>query len=56
MSFQKDVGVSITIPVQWYMFELHAKEEASQQEHEMISLESCCAIRFNFSMTVEMMW
>ena len=50
MSFQKDVGISIPIPVRWYMFELRVKEEASQNEHGMISLESCCAIGFNFSM------
>ena len=50
MFFQKDVGIPIPIPVRWYMFELRVKEEASQEEHGMISLESCCAIGFNFSM------
>ena len=50
MSFQKDVGIPIPIPVRWYMFELRVKEEASQEEHGMISLESCYAIGFNFSM------
>ena len=53
MSFQKDVGVSIPIPVRWYMFELRVKEEASQHEHGMISLDSCCDIGLNFSMNRE---
>ena len=53
MSFQKDVGISIPIPVRWYMFELRVKEEASQNEHGMISLESCCAIGFKFSLNRE---
>ena len=51
MSFQKDVGVTWPIPVCWYMFELCVKEEASQNEHGMISLVSCCFIGINFSMT-----
>ena len=50
MSFQKDVGVSLPIPVCWYMFELRVKEEASENEHGMISLESCCTIGINFRM------
>ena len=50
MSFQKDVGVSLPIPIRWYMFELRVKEEASENEHGMISLESCCTIGINFSM------
>ena len=50
MSFQKDVGISVPIPVRWYMFELRVKEEASQNEHGMIPLVSCCTIGVNFSM------
>ena len=53
MSFQKDVSISAPIPVRWYMFELRVKEEASQNEHGMISLESCCAIGINLSITGE---
>ena len=50
VSFQKDVDVSKPIPVRWYMFELLVKEQASQEEHGMISLESCCAIGVNLNM------
>ena len=50
IAFQNVVAVPIPIPVRWYMFELRVKEEASQNDHGMISLESCCAIGFNFSM------
>ena len=50
MSFQNDVAVSAPIPVSWYMFELCVKEEASQNQHGMISLESCCEIGINFNM------
>ena len=51
MSFQTNVGISAPIPVRWYMFELRVKEEASQKNHGMITLKSCCAIGINFSMT-----
>ena len=50
MSYQTDIGISLPIPVRWYMFEMRLKEEASQEEHGMISLESCCSIGVNFSM------
>ena len=50
MSYQTDIGISLPIPVSWYMFEMRLKEEASQEEHGMISLESCCSIGVNFSM------
>ena len=51
MSFQMDVGISAPIPVRWYMFELRVKEEASQKNHGMITLNSCCSIGINLSMT-----
>ena len=50
MSCQKDIGITRPIPVCWYMFEMSLKEEASQQEHGMVSLDSCCSIGVNFNM------
>ena len=50
MSYQTDIGISLPIPVRWYMFEMRLKEEASQEEHGMISLETCYTIGVNFSM------
>ena len=41
MSYQNDIGIAAPIPVRWYMFELRLKEEASYEEHGMVSLESC---------------
>ena len=51
MSYQTDIGISLPIPVSWYMFEMRLKEEASQEKHGMISLESCSSIGVNFSMS-----
>ena len=50
MSYQTDIGISLPIPVRWYMFEMRLKEEGSQEEHGMISLETCCSIGVNFIM------
>ena len=50
MSCQKDIGITVPIPVRWYMFEMSLKEEASQQDHGMVSLDSCCSIGVNFNM------
>ena len=50
MSCQKDIGITVPIPVRWYMFEMCLKEEASQQDHGMVSLDSCCSIGVNFNM------
>ena len=50
MSCQKDIALTSPIPVRWYMFEMRLQEEASQEEHGMLSLESCCSIGANFSM------
>ena len=52
MSYQKDIGVDAPIPVRWYMFELRLKEEASQEEHGMVSLESCHRIGGSLGMDV----
>ena len=50
MSRQKDIGITVPIPVRWYMFEMCLKEEASQKDHGMVSLDSCCNIGVNFNM------
>ena len=50
MSHQKDIGITVPIPVRWYMFEMSLKEEASQHEHGMILLDTCCSIGRNYSM------
>ena len=50
MSYQKDIGIAVPIPVRWYMFELRLKEEASQDDHGMISLKSCCGIGVSLGM------
>ena len=50
MSCQKDIALTRPIPVRWYMFEMRLQEEASQEEHGMLSLEACCNIGANFSM------
>ena len=44
MSYQKEIVIAAPIPVRWYMFELRLKEEASQEDHRIISLESCHGI------------
>ena len=41
MSYEKDISIAAPIPVRWYMFELRLKEEASHEDHGIISLESC---------------
>ena len=50
MSYKKDIGIAAPIPVRWYMFELRIKEEASQEEHGMISLEICHGIGVSLGM------
>ena len=48
VSYMSEIGFTIPIPVSWYMFEIRVKEEASQEEHGMLSLESCCNIGDKF--------
>ena len=50
MFYQKDIGIAAPIPVRWYMFELRLKEEASQEKHGIVSLESCCCIGSSLGM------
>ena len=50
MKYQKHIGITIPIPVYYYMFEMRIKEEASQEEHGMISLDSCHSIGVNLGM------
>ena len=50
MSYQKEIAIASPIPVRWYMFELRLKEEASQEDHGIISLESCCGIGVSLGM------
>ena len=50
MSYQKEIAITAPIPVRWYMFELCLKEEASQEDHGIISLESCCGIGVSLGM------
>ena len=50
MKYQKHIGISVPIPVCYYMFEMRIKEEASQEEHGMISLDSCHRIGVNLGM------
>ena len=52
MSYEKDIAIASPIPVRWYMFELRLKTEVSQEEHGMISLESCCSIGVSLGMDV----
>ena len=41
MSCQKHIGITVLIPVRYYMLEMRLTEEASQEEHGMISFDSC---------------
>ena len=50
MSYQRHIGITVPIPVRYYMFEMRLTEEASQEEHGMISLDSCCSIGVNLGM------
>ena len=50
MSCQKNIGITVPIPVCWDMFEMCLKEKVSQQGHGMISLDSYCSIGVNFNM------
>ena len=50
MSYEKDISIAAPIPVRWYMFELRLKEEASQEDHGIISLEFCHGIAGSLSM------
>ena len=47
MSYQKHIGITVPIPVRYYMLGMHLTEEASQEEHGMISFDSCCSIGLN---------
>ena len=50
MKYQKHIGITVPIPVCYYMFEMRIKEEASQEKHGMISLDSCHRIGVNLGM------
>ena len=50
MSYRKYIGITVPIPVSYYMFEMRIAEEASQKEHGMISFDSCCRIGINLGM------
>ena len=50
MSYQKHIGITLPIPVRYYMLEMRITEEASQEEHGMISLDSCYTIGANLGM------
>ena len=50
MSYMSEVGFTVPIPVSWYMFEIRVKEEASLNDHGMLSFESCCNIGDKFEM------
>ena len=53
MSYMSEVGFTVPIPVSWYMFEIRVKEEASKEEHGMLSFESCCSIGDKFEMKTD---
>ena len=50
VSSQSDIRGNINIPVRWYVFDLHMKEEALKETHGMISLESCYNIGHKLGM------
>ena len=50
MSYGRKVAFTVPIPVSWYMFEIRVKEEASLNDHGMLSFESCCSIGDKFEM------
>ena len=50
MSYQKHIGITVPIPVRYYMFEMRLTEEASQEEHIIIPFDSCCSIGVNLGM------
>ena len=52
MFYQKDIAIASPIPVRWYMFELRIKEKASQEEHGIISLESCHSLGVSLGMNI----
>ena len=52
MLYQKDIVIASPIPVRWYMFELCIKEKASQEEHGIISLESCHSFGVSLGMNI----
>ena len=49
-AYQKEIAITAPIPVRWYMFELRLKEEASQEDHGILSLDSCCDIGLSLGM------
>ena len=50
VSSRSGIRGNIYIPVRWYVFDLHMKEEALNQAHGMISLESCYNIGHKLGM------
>ena len=50
VSSRSDIRGRINIPVRWYVFDLHIKEEALKETHGMISLESCYNIGHKLGM------
>ena len=47
---QENVGITVPIPVRWYMFEINTKDEASKEDHGIISLKSCYDIGVKLGM------
>ena len=47
---QENVGITVPIPVRWYMFEINTKDEASKEDHGIISLKSCYDIGMKLGM------
>ena len=47
---QENVGITVPIPVRWYMFEINTKDEASKEDHGIISLTSCYDIGMKLGM------
>ena len=52
MSYEKDISIAAPIPVRWYMFELRLKEEASHEDHGIISLQSCHSFGVSLGMDI----
>ena len=50
MSQSASIGLETAIPIRWYIYELHLKEQASKEDHGMISLQSCLSIASSLNM------
>ena len=50
MSQSASIGLETAIPIRWYIYELQLKEQASKEDHEMISLQSCLSIASSLNM------